>query len=239
VRLIRAQPGELVVEIGPGQGALTFELLKQCQRMLAIELDRDLIGPLQQNAATIGELEVIQADVLEVDFATLLAAQGHEGTKMRVVGNLPYNISTPILFHLAKARSLIIDMNFMFQKEVVDRMAAEPGSKTYGRLSVMSRFFWQVEPLLSIPPGAFFPAPKVHSTFVRLIPHPQPPVEITDFNRFDQIVRAAFGQRRKTLRNALSGIVSDGQFRQAGVDPGFRAERLSLEAFAALSCQTD
>jgi len=230
VEAISPQPGERLVEIGPGEGALTFPLLRVARRLTAIELDRDLIEPLRRRAEGIGELEIVNADVLTVDFGALSA-----GAPLRLVGNLPYNISTPILFHCLAHAASIHDMHFMLQKEVVDRMAAAPGSKTYGRLSVMLQLRCTVEPLLHVPPGAFRPPPKVDSAIVRLTPLPASALPDIDPRALDRVVRAAFGQRRKTLANAQRDVLSAAKIESAGVDPRARAEQLAPDAFVALA----
>jgi len=230
VELISPQPGERLVEIGPGEGALTLPLLRAARRLTAIELDRDLIEPLRAKAQGIGEIEVIAADVLTVDFTALAS-----GGTLRLVGNLPYNISTPILFHCLEHAAAIADMHFMLQKEVVDRMAAAPGSKTYGRLSVMLQLRCTVEPLLRVPPGAFRPPPKVDSAVVRLAPLPPAALPDVDGDLLAQVVRAAFGQRRKTLGNALSDLARAEDLVAAGVDPRARAEQLEPGAFVAIA----
>jgi len=167
VESIAPRPGQTLIEIGPGEGALTLPLLRAAGKLIAIELDRDLIEPLKAKAQGVGELDVISADALTVDLGALAA-----GRRIRLIGNLPYNISTPILFHCLEHAGVIDDMHFMLQKEVVERMAAAPGSKIYGRLSVMLQLRCTVEPLLKVPPGAFRPAPKVDSAVVRLVPLP-------------------------------------------------------------------
>lgn len=236
ISFIHPQADDRLVEIGPGRGALTQEILPHCNRLVAIELDRDLIAPLRVLGILSGsELELFQADILKFDLEGLWATDPSK--KLRVVGNLPYNISTPILFHLAASNAFIQDMFFMLQKEVVDRMIAGPGSRTYGRLSVMCQFYWTMTPLLNIPPGAFFPAPKVDSAFVRLVPHAQQPVDPGDPGALAEVVRAAFGQRRKTLRNALNPLLTSEQIIAAGIRPTERAEQIDLEGFAALSRQ--
>ena len=201
VLAIDPQPGDRIVEVGPGQGALTFPLLDRHGALTAIEFDRDLLVPLAAAAQAHGELTLLNADVLDVDFSALAA-----GARIRLVGNLPYNLSSPILFHALDHAAAIHDMHFMLQKEVVERMAAAPGSKVYGRLSVMLQAYCAVTPLFKVPPGAFRPAPKVDSAVVRLLPRQPSEIGIDDPARFAQVVRAAFGQRRKTLRNALSGV---------------------------------
>jgi 16S rRNA (adenine1518-N6/adenine1519-N6)-dimethyltransferase len=230
VQAIDPQPGDRIVEIGPGQGALTFPLLARHGAVTAIEFDRDLLAPLAQAAEAHGTLTLVPADVLEVDFTALAA-----GERIRLVGNLPYNLSSPILFHALEHASAIRDMHFMLQKEVVDRMAAPPGSKVYGRLSVMLQAYCVVTPLFKVPPGAFRPAPKVDSAVVRLVPRAPETIGIDDAGRFAAIVRAAFGQRRKTLRNALGGEVDEATIRAAGLDPGARAEQLAVADFVHLA----
>ena len=237
IACINPKTGEHLVEIGPGQGAITRELLKRCGRLDAIELDRDLIQPLTASCAELGELNIHSSDALKFDFSQL----AKDGRPLRLVGNLPYNISTPILFHLLQYADIIHDMHFMLQKEVVDRMTAGPGSKTYGRLSVMMQTWCQIESLFEIGPGAFRPAPKVDSAIVRLIPHVTPPYAIQDPAHFARLVTSAFAQRRKTLRNSLGKLMDAGQISAAGIDPSLRAERLSLGDFVELSnltCKT-
>ena len=220
-----------IVEIGPGLGVLTRELMARATHLHAVELDRDLTARLQQELGPTGQLTLHQADALNFDFCQLVPA----GEKLRIIGNLPYNISTPILFHLLDQVGCIGDMLFMLQKEVVDRMCAPPGGRDYGRLSVMLQVRCQVESLFDVPPGAFTPPPKVDSAVVRLTPHAQPPVALRDPQRFAAVVKAAFAQRRKVLRNTLKGMVSADTMQSLGIDPGRRAETLSLGEFAALA----
>lgn len=230
VRAIDPQATDPMVEIGPGLGAITLPLLRQLPRLDAIEIDRDAIRHLTEASAG-RSLRIHAADVLEFDFGTLRT----DSRRLRVVGNLPYNISTPLLFRLIEQREHLLDMHFMLQKEVVDRMAAGAGAESYGRLSVMLAPWLQVEPLFDIGPGAFRPPPRVVSTFVRLQPHSAQPFRIDDQSRFAAVVAAAFSQRRKTLRNSLKAWLSEDQIRQAGVDPGARAEVITPAAFAALA----
>ena len=235
VLAIDPRPGDRIVEIGPGQGALTFPLLRRHGELTAIEFDRDLLQPLAAAAQAHGALSLLNANVLDVDFSAL-AAGGMPGEGLlRLVGNLPYNLSSPILFHALDHAAAIRDMHFMLQKEVVERMAAGPGSKVYGRLSVMLQAYCRVTPLFKVPPGAFRPAPKVDSAVVRLQPLPPGAVVVADRARFAHVVRAAFGQRRKTLRNALSGVVDATAIEAAGVRPDARAEQLSVADFASLA----
>ena len=224
------RPDDRVVEIGPGQGAMTFPLLDRHGTLTAIEFDRDLLAPLTVRARAHGELELIHANVLDVDFTALAA-----GTPLRLVGNLPYNLSSPILFHALDHAAAVRDMHFMLQKEVVDRMAAPPGSKVYGRLSVMLQAWCRVTALFTVGPGAFRPPPKVDSAVVRLVPRDPAEVGIDDPARFAAIVRAAFGQRRKTLRNALQSLCSADEIAAAGIEPSQRAEQLAVADFVRLA----
>jgi len=233
VSAISPRPNDVVVEIGPGEGALTLPLLAAAGKLTAIELDTDLIPDLKARAATVGELEVIHADVLKVDFTALARERGVE--KLRVAGNLPYYISSPILFHCVEHTGAIEDMHFMLQKEVVDRMAAEPGSKVYGRLSVMLQLVCRIEPLFEVPPGAFRPPPKVDSAVVRMIPLPPERLPQADPARLYAVVKAAFSQRRKTLSNALKQVMDAEAIRSADVDPKARAEALSPADFVRLA----
>ena len=230
VRAIAPQTDDTLIEIGPGEGALTLPLLAAAGRLTAIELDAELIPALEAAARPLGVLEVIRADVLKVDLAALAA-----GRRLRIAGNLPYYISSPILFHCLDYADAIVDMHFMLQREVVERMAAAPGSKIYGRLSVMLQLACTVEPLFRVAPGAFRPPPKVDSAVVRLTPKPPALRPQADPARIATIVRAAFGQRRKTLGNALRGVLDADALRAAGVDPQARAETLAPEVFVRLA----
>jgi 16S rRNA (adenine1518-N6/adenine1519-N6)-dimethyltransferase len=231
VAAIDPKPGERVVEIGPGRGALTFPLLERCKRLEVIEIDRDLARLLRERAAGAGELIVHEADVLDVDFAALHGG----GPPLRVCGNLPYNISTPLLFHLLESRAAIADMHFMLQKEVVDRIVAPPGGKTYGRLTVMLAAACRTERLFQVGRGAFQPPPAVDSAVVRLVPHAADPFPLPDPERFARVVAAAFSMRRKTLRNSLRGLIDGSQFAAAGIDAGRRPETLAPAEFASLA----
>jgi 16S rRNA (adenine1518-N6/adenine1519-N6)-dimethyltransferase len=219
------------VEIGPGLGVLTESLLPIVTAMDAVELDRDIIPKLEEHCRGRGQLQIHEADALKFDFATLAT----DGRPLRIVGNLPYNISTPLMFRLLEMRDLIQDMHFMLQKEVVDRLAADPNSKTYGRLSVMMQFHCRVEALLDVPPESFSPPPKVNSAVVRLVPYREPPVAVDDVEMLDKLVTQAFSQRRKTLRNTLKPMMSVEQMNAVGIDPQRRAETLSLTEFATLA----
>ncbi len=244
VMAVNPKPGDRLVEIGPGQGALTFPLLDRHGSLTVIEFDRDLITPLTEAGARHGRLEIIHRDVLQVDFTALAASAdphaadestaGSSG-RIRLVGNLPYNLSSPILFHALDHAAAITDMTFMLQKEVVDRMAAGPGSKVYGRLSVMLQAYCTVSPLFIVPPGAFRPVPKVDSTVVRLVPRPATEIEVVDRTLFANVVRDAFGQRRKTLRNALSRICEPPAMEAVGISPQARAEQIAVADFVRLA----
>ncbi|QSA98670.1 16S rRNA (adenine(1518)-N(6)/adenine(1519)-N(6))-dimethyltransferase RsmA [Methylococcus sp. EFPC2] len=229
VAAIGPREDEHLVEIGPGQGALTSALLAECGRLDVVELDRDLVVRLKERYAGSDKLRIHSGDALKFDFAAL-----SKGEKLRVVGNLPYNISTPLLFHLFGQAQSISDMHFMLQKEVVDRLCASPGDSDYGRLSIMAQYHCAMECLMDVPPDSFYPPPKVMSAVVRLIPHARPPVE-ADPVALGRVVTAAFAQRRKTLRNALSALFSADELRDLGVDPTARAETLALEDYARLA----
>lgn len=237
VHAIDPRPGQRLVEIGPGDGAMTMPLLDAAGHLTAIELDRDLHEPLLHRATAHGELTLIGKDVLKVDFAALAATPGvtAAAAPLRIVGNLPYYLSSPILFHCLAALDTIADMHFMLQREVVERAAAAPGSKTYGRLSVMLQLVCTVEPLLMVPASAFRPPPKVESAVMRLRPRPAHERPEVDAARLHAIVRAAFGQRRKTLNNALRNMLDGDAIRGAGIDPRARAETLAPADFIALT----
>lgn len=220
---------DTIVEIGPGQGALTRPLLSACGRLIALEIDRDLASELEREFSASSNFELHLSDALKFDLASLC----HQ--PLRVVGNLPYNISTPLLFHLINSRQLISDMTFMLQQEVVERMVAGPGSKEYGRLSVMVQYHCEVERLMTVPPGAFRPQPKVMSAIVRLQPRAETgKLSAQRETQLAYIVKAAFSARRKTIRNNLRDIMSVDQISQAGIDPGIRAEQLGVSEFIAL-----
>lgn len=230
VAAIAPAAGEPMVEIGPGEGVLTAPLLAATGALDAVEVDRDLAAALRERGPWSGRLQGHAADALRFDFAALAG-----GERLRVVGNLPYNVSTPLLFHLLEQREAIADMHFLLQREVVDRMAAPPGTGAYGRLSVMVQAYCRVESLFRVAPGAFRPPPAVESAVVRLRPLAAPAVAAAHGERFAAIVRRAFSARRKTLRNALKGMVDAAAIEDAGVDPGLRAERLAVADFARLA----
>jgi len=228
---IQAQPDQHWVEIGPGQGALTVPLLGEGVQLDVVELDRDLVALLKQKFNQQPRLQIHSADALRFDFSTLVT----NNEKLRVIGNLPYNISTPLMFHLLDNAAIIEDMHFMLQKEVVDRICAAPGSKKYGRLSVMMQYYCATEMLFEVPPESFDPAPQVMSAIVKLVPHQQPPVQVNDITKLNKVVTQAFSQRRKTLRNSLKTLIDEQAMINLGIDPVARAETISLAGFASLS----
>jgi 16S rRNA (adenine1518-N6/adenine1519-N6)-dimethyltransferase len=227
VSAIRPEAGERMVEIGPGPGALTRPLLQILPHLDVVEVDREMVARLQAEFQT-ERLSVHAVDALTFDFASL-------GPNLRVVGNLPYNISSPLLFHLAASAESIVDMTFMLQKEVVERMAAAPDTPDYGRLSVMLQSRFKVTKLFTVPPGAFQPPPKVDSAIVRLVPLSLSVVPYRDAKVFSEIVARAFGQRRKTLRNTWKGLVDDRLFTALNIDPQRRGETLSVAEFASVA----
>lgn len=230
IRCIAPKPSDLLIEIGPGQAALTRPLLESGAELHLIELDRDLVSHLDEQFSESSNITIHALDALKADFFEITG-----GRPFRLIGNLPYNISTPLIFHVLQWHEQIIDMHFMLQKEVVDRMAAAPGSRTYGRLSVMTQFRCKVSPLFDVPPESFSPVPKVTSSIVSLQPLRVPPADAGSFENLEKLVAAAFSQRRKTLRNSLGALLDTEQIIAAGVDPGQRAEQLSLSQFAALA----
>ncbi len=227
VDAIDPKPGQALVEIGPGLGAMTDPLVARCEHLTVIELDRDLAQRLRQRPA----LNVIEADVLNVDFGALAA---QEAQRLRVVGNLPYNISTPILFHLLGAVEHVVDQHFMLQKEVVERMAAAPGSKAYGRLSVMLQWRYDIESIIDVPPEAFEPPPRVDSAVVRMLPLPQAGVPAVDPLLLEELVRVAFSQRRKLLRHTLGRWLDERQH-PGMFDIQRRAEEVPVHEYLALA----
>jgi 16S rRNA (adenine1518-N6/adenine1519-N6)-dimethyltransferase len=229
VDAIDPRPGQTIIEIGPGQAALTRELVRRAGHVTAIEIDRDLAAWLREQF-TGEQLTLLEADALKFDWSSLAAQQG-----LRIVGNLPYNISSPLLFRLVECADRVIDQHFMLQKEVVDRMVAPPGTKTYGRLSVMLQVRYRLTKLFDVPRGAFNPPPKVTSSIVRMTPRPASELPAIDFGTFGRVVAAAFNQRRKILRNALGEFGSDAGFAAAGVDPLARAETLAVDDFVRLT----
>lgn len=229
IRSIEPQRGDTMVEIGPGLAAMTRLLLTGLDSMHVVELDRDLVARLRKEFDP-ARLIVHEGDALKFDFLSIPVP---EGKKLRVVGNLPYNISSPLLFELSEIAPHVQDQHFMLQKEVVERMVAEPGSKTYGRLSVMLQWRYHMELMFVVPPEAFDPPPKVESAIVRMIPKAQPLV--CDPKRLEKVVQQAFSQRRKVIRNCLSTMFTEAQLVDAGVDPQARPETVPLEQYVALA----
>jgi len=227
VRAIDPQPNDRLIEIGPGRGALTYALLDRLNRLEVIEIDRDLAAALVARGPA-ERLRVHSADALKYDFAAA-------GPLLRVVGNLPYNISSPLLFRLLDCASSLLDIHVMLQREVVERMVARPGSADYGRLTVMLQYRFEIERLFLVPPGAFRPRPKIESAFARLRPRTIVENEARDQEMLARVVALAFGQRRKTLRNALAPIADMDRLRAAGLDPQARGETLSIAQFVMLA----
>lgn len=227
VAAICPQPGERFIEIGPGLGALTLPLLRRLEHLDVIEIDRDIVADLRASQP-MNRLTIHNGDALEFDFAAM-------GRDLRVVGNLPYNISTALLFHLTNHVGALHDAHFMLQREVVERMSAQPGTAEYGRLSVMLQYRWSIDSLFDVPPSAFRPAPKVWSSVVRMIPHRVLPHVANDENLFADVVMRAFGQRRKTLRNTLREKLAAADFEQLGIDPIARGETLAVSDFVRIA----
>lgn len=232
VTAFNPKPDQAIVEIGPGLGALTLPISALIDNMAVIELDRDLAARLAAHPALSAKLTIIPNDAITINFGAIAKEKGQP---LRVFGNLPYNISTPLMFHLFTYTNAIADMNFMLQKEVVNRLVAGPNTKAYGRLSVMAQYYCQIIPILEVPPSAFSPAPKVDSAVVRLIPHQRNPYPICDVKLLSRITTQAFNQRRKTIRNSLSDLFSVQDFEQLGIDPNCRAENISVENYCKLA----
>ncbi|MFM2005724.1 MAG: hypothetical protein RLZZ09_1379 [Pseudomonadota bacterium] len=229
VAAVNPRAGDHLVEIGPGEGAMTAAFLKSGIPLDAVEIDRDLATVLKRRFENSPQFNLHQADALKFDFHTLT-----HGEKLRIVGNLPYNISTPLLFHLFAHTGMIVDMHFMLQKEVIDRLCAEAGDPDYGRLGIMAQYYCRAEKLFEVYPESFYPPPKVTSAIVRLIPHAAPPVEASPA-ALGKVVTTAFSQRRKTLRNALKSLFDEAELMDAEIDPAARAETLNLEQYARLA----
>ncbi|PJG82940.1 16S rRNA (adenine(1518)-N(6)/adenine(1519)-N(6))-dimethyltransferase RsmA [Caviibacterium pharyngocola] len=237
VAAIYPQKDQFLVEIGPGLGALTEPVAEKVDRLTVVELDRDLAERLRHHSFLHQKLNVIETDAMQFDFERLYTDEklAEKNQKLRVFGNLPYNISTPLMFHLFKYHHIIQDMHFMLQKEVVKRLCAAPNSKAYGRLTIMAQYFCQVMPVLEVPPSSFKPAPKVDSAVVRLIPHSVLPHPVKDLYWLNRVTTQAFNQRRKTLRNALSTLFSAENLTALGIDLNARAENLSIADYARLA----
>ncbi len=231
VRAIHPKPEDTLVEIGPGLGAITEEILAINPRLQVVELDRDLIPVLRTKFFNYPDFQIHEADALTFDFGQLAAP----GKRLRIIGNLPYNISTPLIFHLLAHAGTVQDMHFMLQKEVVQRLAAVPGDNNYGRLGIMAQYFCKVQPLFEVGPGAFRPAPKVDSAIVRLVPHDTLPHPTKDLATLQAVVRTAFNARRKTLRKALAAMVSVEQLQRLGINDGLRPENLGLADYVAIA----
>lgn len=234
IRYVNPKAGENIVEIGPGLAALTSPLVGECDALTVVELDRDLAKGLPNRVPYPERLTIIEADALKYNFAQLVKPN----QPLRIVGNLPYNISTPLLFHLLSFGDAIADMYFMLQKEVVERITAQPNTKEYGRLSVMIQYYCQATFLFEVPAGAFNPPPKVTSAVFRLVPYREKPIVAQDEQKFAQLVAHVFTQRRKTLRNSLKGMLQDGAFerlKSVGIDEMARPETLTLAEFVALA----
>lgn len=230
VRAINPKPDDAIVEIGPGLGALTEEILAVNPRLQVVELDRDLIPVLRTKFFNYPDFRIHEADALSFDFSQLMTDR-----PLRIIGNLPYNISTPLIFHLLSQAGVVADMHFMLQKEVVQRLAAVPGDNNYGRLGIMAQYFCKVQPLFEVGPGAFRPAPKVDSAIVRLVPHKELPHPAKDLKTLQAVVRTAFNARRKTLRKALAGMVTVEQLQSLGINDGLRPENLSLVDYVQIA----
>lgn len=232
VSAIHPQPGEAIIEIGPGLGALTEPVGARMDHMTVIELDRDLAARLANHPQLQDKLTIHQQDAMTVNFSALAAAAGQP---LRVFGNLPYNISTPLMFHLFSYTSAIRDMHFMLQKEVVNRLVAGPNSKAYGRLTVMAQYYCNIIPVLEVPPTAFTPSPKVDSAVIRLVPHAVIPHPVGDVHMLSRITTQAFNQRRKTIRNSLGDLFTAQQLTELGIDPALRAENIAVAQYCKLA----
>lgn len=230
IAVLNAKPGQHWVEIGPGLGALTTELLPLIKEIEVVELDRDIIPRLEEACRDLGMLTIYSADALQFDFRQLVKNE----QRLRIVGNLPYNISTPLLFHLLEQQSAIQDMYFMLQKEVVQRICAPAGGEHYGRLSVMVQYYCDVAALFTVHAHAFSPPPKVESAFIRI--EPRPPLMVAqNLDVFAKIVQQAFSQRRKMLHNSVHGLLSNEQILSVGIDPNIRPEQLTVTDFVKMS----
>lgn len=231
VRSVHPRKDDVIVEIGPGKGAITQLLADACDNLNVIELDRDLVPWLKVKFEKHPNFQLFQADALQFDFAQLI----RNDKPLRIVGNLPYNISTPLIFHLLSYASKVQDMHFMLQKEVVKRMAAQPGESAYGRLGIMVQYYCAVEDLFDVPPTSFDPAPKVDSAIVRLIPHKELPYIANNIKTLETLVNVSFQQRRKTLRNSLKQLLNTEQMESLPVDLSLRPEEISLPEYVAMS----
>ena len=232
VAAIQPKADQALVEIGPGLAALTVPVSKYVDHLTVVEIDRDLASRLIDNPLLNDKLTVIEQDALTFDFNEL---KQQLGKPLRVFGNLPYNISTPLMFHLFEYANIITDMHFMLQKEVVTRLVAAPNSKDYGRLSVMAQYFCQIIPVLEVPPTSFKPAPKVDSAVVKLIPYKEKPYQVNDVKILSRVTTEAFNQRRKTIRNSLSNMFTVEQLVELNIDPNLRAENITVQQYCQLA----
>ena len=232
VAAIQPKADQALVEIGPGLAALTVPVSKYVDHLTVVEIDRDLASRLIDNPLLNDKLTVIEQDALTFDFNEL---KQQLGKPLRVFGNLPYNISTPLMFHLFEYANIITDMHFMLQKEVVTRLVAAPNSKDYGRLSVMAQYFCQIIPVLEVPPTSFKPAPKVDSAVVKLIPYKEKPYQVNDVKILSRVTTEAFNQRRKTIRNSLSNMFTAEQLVELNIDPNLRAENITVQQYCQLA----
>jgi 16S rRNA (adenine1518-N6/adenine1519-N6)-dimethyltransferase len=237
VLAINPKEGQNLVEIGPGMGAITEPVLQAAGALNVVEIDRDLIPRLRTQFFNYPKFKIYEGDALEYDFTQLIDKEVENPAPLRIIGNLPYNISTPLIFHLLSytEQKLVQDMHFMLQKEVVDRLAAGPGTSDYGRLGIMAQYWCRVEPLFIVGPGAFNPPPKVDSAIVRLVPHETLPFPTKDHDVLQHVVRQAFSMRRKTLRNTLKTLITADNIEGLGIDAGLRPERLSLEQYVMIA----
>lgn len=231
VSAINPQPNENLVEIGPGLGALTEPVAREIDKLTVVELDRDLAQRLRNHPTLANKLTIFEGDAMKFDFASLSTPD----KPLRIFGNLPYNVSTPLMFHLFSFYGAVKDMHFMLQKEVVNRLAAGPGCKAYGRLTVMAQYYCKVVPVLEVPPESFTPAPKVDSAVVRLIPHETLPHPATNLKWLERVCREGFNQRRKTVRNCYKSLVDESILKSLAIDPTLRPESLTLAQFVALA----
>ena len=237
VLAINPKEGQNLVEIGPGMGAITEPVLEATGALNVVEIDRDLIPRLRTQFFNYPNFKVYEGDALQYDFTQLIDKEAENPAPLRIIGNLPYNISTPLIFHLLSytEQHLVQDMHFMLQKEVVDRLAAGPGTSDYGRLGIMAQYWCRVEPLFIVGPGSFNPPPKVDSAIVRLVPHDTLPFPAKDITILQHVVRQAFSMRRKTLRNTLKTLITASDIEKLGIDAGLRPERLTLQEYVTLS----
>jgi len=231
VKAISPKATDCLVEIGPGMGALTEPLLEASGKLDVVELDRDLIPILRTKFFNYPDFRIHEGDALKFDFNTIL----EPGQRLRIVGNLPYNISTPLIFHFLSHHKMVQDMHFMLQKEVVERLGAGPGTGDYGRLSIMAQYYCKVEPLFVVGPGAFNPPPKVDSAIVRMEPYIELPFPAKDHKVLERVVREAFSMRRKTIRNTLKNLIDSATLESIGIDTGLRPENLSLEQYVTIA----